>query len=117
MVPPSPFLRCDPALTLDGSGISSEPALSDKEFQKAWLLHFSRSVRGHAILPDFEGEVDGSTLDEVVLPIFSGEMLFHFEEKCDCWSLDACCQRDLNALTASWYDDLAGLLRPAEEEE
>ena len=46
-----------------------------------------------------------------------GEMLFHFEDKCDCWSLDGCCQRDLNALTASWYDDLAGLLRPAEEEE
>ena len=57
MVLPSPFLRCDPALTTDGSGILSDPALIDEQFRKAWLPYFSRSVRGLASFSDFQGEL------------------------------------------------------------
>ena len=59
MVPPSPFFKCDPALTPDASGILSDPSLTDHEFQKVWLPCFSRSVRGHADLCNFAGEVEG----------------------------------------------------------
>ena len=79
MVPPSPFLKCDPALTPDGSVILSDPALIDEEFRKAWLPYFSHSVRGHACLSDFEGELEGW------LPALGGDMLFDVvEEEIDC---------------------------------
>ena len=59
MVPLSPFLKCDPALTLDGSGTLADPARIDEEFRQAWFPCISRSVREHACLFDFEGEVEG----------------------------------------------------------
>ena len=37
LVPPAPFLQCDPRLTPDGSGILSDPSQIDAEFRKAWL--------------------------------------------------------------------------------
>ena len=72
---PSLFLKCDPALTRDGSGILSYPVLRDEEFRKAWFPFFSRSVRGHACFSDFEGEV------ECWLPILEEVDLDAVEEK------------------------------------
>ena len=43
LVPPSPFLRCDPCLTPGGSGVLADPAKIDEEFRKAWLPYFCRS--------------------------------------------------------------------------
>ena len=68
--------RIDGALTPDGSSILSDPARSDVKFRKAWLPCFL-SVRRHACLSDFEGEVEGWVpfLEEVDLPAPSGNML------------------------------------------
>ena len=44
LVPPSPFLQCDPAATGDGSGVISDPSLIDQKFREAWLPYFCRSV-------------------------------------------------------------------------
>ena len=41
-VPPAPFLKCDPGLTPDASGILSDPSLIDREFRKAWRPFFCR---------------------------------------------------------------------------
>ena len=37
LVPPAPFLQCEPHLTPDGSGVLSDPNQIDAEFRKAWL--------------------------------------------------------------------------------
>ena len=37
LVPPAPFLQCQPHLTPGGSGVLADPARIDKEFRKAWL--------------------------------------------------------------------------------
>ena len=78
LVPPSPFLQCDPAGTIDGSGVLSYPSLIDQKFREAWLPYRCRSVRGVADLEDFSMEVEGDwlpTLDMVDLPPFTGDML------------------------------------------
>ena len=43
LVPPAPFLQCEPCLTPGGSGVLSDPARIDEEFRKAWLPYFCRS--------------------------------------------------------------------------
>ena len=40
LVPPAPFLQCEPCLTSGGSGVLSDPARIDEEFRKAWLPYF-----------------------------------------------------------------------------
>ena len=40
LVPPAPFLQCEPHLTPDGSGILSNPNQVYAEFRKAWLPYF-----------------------------------------------------------------------------
>ena len=57
--PFSPFLKCDAVLPPDGSGTLADPARIDEEFRQAWFPYISRSVREHACLFDFEGEVEG----------------------------------------------------------
>ena len=37
LVPPAPFLQCEPHLTPGGSGVFADPAKTDEEFRKAWL--------------------------------------------------------------------------------
>ena len=39
LVPPAPFLQCQPHLTPDGSGVLSDP-VGIEEFRKAWLPYF-----------------------------------------------------------------------------
>ena len=40
LVPPAPFLQCEPHLTSGGSGVLSDPNRIDEEFRKAWLPFF-----------------------------------------------------------------------------
>ena len=59
LVPPAPFLQCDPALTPGVSGDLAGPLRIDEEFQKAWLPHFCRSGRRETNLEEFAHEVGG----------------------------------------------------------
>ena len=43
LVPPAPFLQCEPRLSPGGSGVLSDPSRIDEEFRKAWLPYFCRS--------------------------------------------------------------------------
>ena len=46
LVPPSPFLRCDPRLVVGGSGVLADPDRIEEEFRKAWLLLLSLWAKG-----------------------------------------------------------------------
>ena len=59
VAPPAPFLCCDPCLTVDGSGILSDPDRIDEQFRNAWLPFFCRVGRGAADLSVFDQEVGG----------------------------------------------------------
>ena len=50
LVPPAPFLQCEPHLTPDGSGVLSDPVRIDEEFRKAWLPYFSVLGKGRQAL-------------------------------------------------------------------
>ena len=72
LVPPAPFLQCDPRLTPGGSGVLSDPNQIDAEFRKAWLPYFCRSGQRETSLDEFSFEVDGwlPTLPEIhLLPV------------------------------------------------
>ena len=78
LIPPSPFLQCDPRDTVDGSGVIADPALIDAKFREAWMPYFSRSSRGSADLDDFSQEVAGGwlpVLDVFHLPPLTGDVL------------------------------------------
>ena len=78
LVPPSPFLQCEPRETVSGSGVVADPALFDAKFREAWMPYFSRSFKGSADLDDFSGEVgDGwlPVLDVFQLPPLTGDVL------------------------------------------
>ena len=77
LVPPAPFLQCEPHLTPGGSGVLADPARIDEEFRKAWLPYFCRSGQRDTSLDEFNEEVDGwlPLLPEVSLPRLTGEML------------------------------------------
>ena len=59
LVPPAPFLQCEPHITPDGSGVLSDPNRIDAEFRKAWLPYFCRSGQREASLDEFDSEVEG----------------------------------------------------------
>ena len=42
LVPPAPFLQCDPLVTPGGSGVLADPGWIDEEFRKVWLPYFCR---------------------------------------------------------------------------
>ena len=48
VVAPAPFLCCDPCLTVDGSGVLSDPGRIDEQFRNAWLPFFCRAGRSAA---------------------------------------------------------------------
>ena len=50
LVPPAPFLQCDPRLTAGGSGVLSDPNAIDAEFRKAWLPYFAVLGKGRPAL-------------------------------------------------------------------
>ena len=37
LVPPAPFLQCDPHITPGGSGVLADPCRIDEEFRRAWF--------------------------------------------------------------------------------
>ena len=115
LFPPSPFLQCEPAGTVDGSGVLSDPSLIDQKFREAWLPYFCRSVRGVADLEDFSMEVEGGwlpTLDMVDLPPLTSDMLSEVvrRKKVTAGSLDGWGWRELKALPVPWFDGLARIL-------
>ena len=77
LVPPAPFLQCEPCLTPGGSGVLSDPARIDEEFRKAWPPYFCRSGQRETSLDEFSFEVGGwlPLLLEVHLPRSTGQML------------------------------------------
>ena len=50
---------CDPCLTVDGSGVLSDPDRIDEQFRNAWLPFFCRAGRGAADPSVFGQEVGG----------------------------------------------------------
>ena len=77
LVPPAPFLQCQPHLTPGGFGVLADPARIDEEFRNAWLPYFCRSRQRDTSLEEFGREVDGwlPLLPEVHLPRLTGQML------------------------------------------
>ena len=59
LVAPAPFLSCDPCLTVNGSGIFSDPNRIDEQFRNAWLPFFCRAGRDAADSSVFDQEVGG----------------------------------------------------------
>ena len=94
LVPPAPFLQCQPHFTHGGSGVLADPARIDEEFQKAWLPYFCRCGQREASVHEFDREVDGwlPILPEVHLPRLTGQMLADVVQRkgataggLDCW--------------------------------
>ena len=87
LVPPAPFLQCEPHLTPGGSGVLADPAGIDEEFRKAWLPYFCRSGQREASLEEFDREVDGwlPLLPEVYLPRLTGQMLADVVQRKVCY--------------------------------
>ena len=118
LVPPAPFLQCEPHLTPDGSGVLSDPNQIDAEFRKAWLPYFCRSGQRETSLNEFGFEVDGwlPLLPEVPLPRLTGQVLDIVQRKgATAGSLDVWGWRELKVLPASWYDELARILSQVED--
>ena len=82
LVPPSPFLQCDPGDTPDGSGVLADPALIDAKFREAWMPYFCRSGRGAADLDDFSYEVGGGWLPVLDVYHFSSSHWGHVGGGC-----------------------------------
>ena len=60
LVPPAPFLQCEPHCTPDGSGVLSDPVRIEEEDRKAWLPYFCRSGQRETSLEEFDlRSVDG----------------------------------------------------------
>ena len=120
LVPPAPFLVCDPASTVDGSGILVEPHAIDQQFRKAWMPFFCRGEKGNADLDSFRAVAEELTPlpGEVQLPRLSGDMLYEVVQKKKpmAGSLDGWGWREFKALPVAWFDKLASLFTLVEEE-
>ena len=119
LVPPAPFLQCDPRLTPDGSGVLSDPNQIDAEFRKAWLPYFCRSGQRETSLDEFGFEVDGwlPILPEIRLPRLTGQMLADvvLHKGISAGSLDGGGWRELKVFPVSWFDELARILTKVED--
>ena len=119
LVPPAPFLQCEPCLTPGGSGVLSDPARIDEEFRKAWLPYFCRFGQREASVDEFDREDDGWLLlvPEVHLPRLTGQMLADVvhRKSVSAGSLDGWGWRELKVLPLSWYDELARILTKDED--
>ena len=120
LLPPAPFLDCDPKDTVDGSGVLLEPHAIDEQFRMAWMPLFCRGDKGNADLDAFRAVAEKLThlLDEVHLPPLSGDMLYEAvqRKKPTAGSLDASGWREFKALAVAWFDRLASILTLVEEE-
>ncbi len=120
LIPPAPFLSCDPRDTVDGSGVLVKPQVFDEQFRKAWMPFFCRGNEGNADLDAFRGFAEELTplLGEVQLLPLSGDMLFEVVQsrKPTAGSLDGWGWRKFKALPVAWFDRLASILTLVEEE-
>ena len=118
LVPPAPFLQCEPHRTSDGSGVLSDPNQIDAEFRKAWLPYFCRSGQRETSLHEFGFEVDGwlPILPEIHLPRLTGQMLADvvLHKGVSAGGLDGWGWRELKVLPVSWFDELARILSKVE---
>ena len=119
LVPPAPFLQCDPRCTPDGSGVLSDPDQIHAEFRKAWLPYFCRSGQRETSLDEFSFEVNGwlPVLPEVHLPRLTGQILADVvhRKSISAGGLDGWGWRELKVLPLSWYDELARILTKVED--
>ena len=119
LVPPAPFLQCEPHLTLGSSDVLPNPARIDAEFRKAWLPYFCRSGQREASLEEFGFEVDGwlPLLPEVHLRRFTGQMLADVvhRKSVSAGGLDGWGWRELKVSPVSWFDELARMLTKVED--
>ena len=119
LVPPAPFLQCEPRLTPGGSGVLSDPARIDEEFRNAWLPYFCRCGQRETGLEEFAREVDGwlPLLSEVHLTRLTGQMLAYVVQRksATAGSLDVWGWRELKVLPVAWYDELARILAKVED--
>ena len=118
LMPPAPFLQCEPHLTHGGSGVLADPARIDEEFRKAWLPYFCRSGQREASLEEFNEEVEGwlPVLPEVALPRLTGQMLADVVQRkgATAGGLDGWGWRELKVLPVAWFDELARILAKVE---
>ena len=118
LVPPAPFLQCEPRLTLDVSGVLSGPNQTDAEFRKAWLPYFCRSGQRETSLDEFGFEADRwlPLLPEVHLPRLTGQMLGDVVHRkgVSAGGLDGW-WREFKVLPVSWFDELARILTKVED--
>ena len=119
LIPPAPFLQCDPLVSPGGSGVLADPAKIDEEFRKACLPYFCRSGQRDTSLEEFNLEVEGwlPLLPEVHLPTLTGQMLSDVVHRkgATAGSLDGWGWRELKVLPVSWYDELARILTKVED--
>ena len=119
LVPPSPFLQCEPHLSPGGSGVLSDPSRIDEEFRKAWLPSFCRSGQRDTSLEEFSFEVDGwlPLLPLVDLPRLTSQRLYDVvhRKSATAGSLDGWGWKELKVLPVSWFDELARILSLVED--
>ena len=120
LVPPAPFLQCEPHLTPGGSWVLADPARIDEEFRKIWLPYFCRSGQRETSLEEFNDEVDGwlPLLPDVHLPRLTCRMLADVVQRKSATAgsrLDGWGWRELKVLLVSWYDVLARILSKVED--
>ena len=119
LVPPAPFLQCNPHLTPGGSGVLAGPAKIDEEFRKAWLPYFCHSEQRDTSLKELNLEVEGwlPLLPVFELPRLTGQVLSDVvhRKSATADSLDGWGWRELKALPVSWFDGLARLLTKVED--
>ena len=109
---------CDPGLTVDGSGILSDPDRIEEQFRNAWLPFFCRVDRGAADLSVFDREVGGwvRRLSEFDFPPLLGSDLYYGvqHKRASASGLDGWGWRDLKASPEAWFDWLAVVLSRVE---
>ena len=119
LVPPAPFLQCDPSLTPGVSGVLADLARIDDEFREAWLPYFCRSGRREASLEEFDAEFEDwlPLLPEVHLSPLSATDLLEVvkRETATVGSLDGWGWREPKTLPDPWFDGLVRISAKVEE--
>ena len=118
LVAPAPLLSCDPCLTVDCSGVLSDPGRIDEQLRSAWLPFFCRSGRAAVDPLVFDREVGGwfPQLGEFDLPPLLGFDLYQVvqHKRASAGGLDGWGWRELKAFPEAWFDWLAVVLSRVE---
>ena len=118
LVAPAPLLSCDPGLTVDGSGVLSDPGRIDEQFRSAWLPFFCRSGRSVVDPLVFDREFGGwfPHLGEFDFPPLLGSDLYQVvqRKRASAGGLDGWGWRELKAFPEAWFDWLAVILSKVE---